>query len=79
MHRFSILYPSFLTSSNTLMIILGKGNLIFCCTDSTDPNFREIKITITLISHKYFCFYNLFSSGMIFFFSVTIKQIKTKI
>ena len=29
---------------------LGEGNLIFCCTGPTDPNFRQIKI-IVLISH----------------------------
>ena len=28
----------------------GKGNLIFCCTGPTDPNFRQIKVII-LISH----------------------------
>ena len=31
-------------------IILGKGNLIFCCTDLTDPKFWQIKTTMILIS-----------------------------
>ena len=32
-------------------VILGEGNLIFCCTGPTHPNFHHIKIIIILISH----------------------------
>ena len=42
---------------------LGKGNLIFCCTDPTDPNFQQIKIVIIVISHI-----NIFDVYYLFFF-----------
>ena len=42
---------------------LGEGNLIFCCTDPTDPNFQKIKIIIIVISHI-----NIFDVYYLFFF-----------
>ena len=47
---------------------LGEGNLIFCCTDLTNPNLWQIKIII-LISHTNVSFFaTSISFNMIFFF-----------
>ena len=54
--------------------LFGEGNLIFCCTGATDPNFWEIKIIVILTLHKNtFVFTIYFSFNMIFFLSFTIK------
>ena len=45
----------------------GEGNLIFCCTGLTDPNFWNIKIIIIMISHIYISFFIFISSSMTFF------------
>ena len=55
---------------------LGEGNLIFCYTGPTDPSFWQIKVMIVISHINIFLFTIYFSSNMIFFFLVVIKQIK---
>ena len=40
--------------------LLGKGNLIFCCTGQTDPNFWQIKKIILILHTQFSIFYNLY-------------------
>ena len=56
--------------------LLGEGNLIFCCTGPSDPNFWQIK-TIILTLHITMCFTIYFSSN-IFLFQVTKRLVKNK-
>ena len=71
------LCSSFLPTGTTNKISKGKGNLIFYCTCPTDSNFRQIYLTILLISHINFSFpFLLFIFFNIVFFYITIKYIK---
>ena len=54
------------TYTENIDLELGKGNLIFCCTGLTNPNFHKIKITV--ISHL-----NIFDFYHLFFFSYTMN------
>ena len=60
---------------------LDEGNLIFCCTGTTDPNFWQIKIIIViLILHKIFLFfYNLYFFQYIFLLDHNKTHKKTKV
>ena len=56
---------------------LGEGNLIFCCTVPTDPNFRQTKIIIIPISYINISSFTIYiSCNLNFFFQITIKYIK---
>ena len=57
---------------------LRRRQINFCCAGPTDPNFRYIKIIMNSRIYA-FVFTIYFSSNMIFFFSVSIKLIKSKI
>ena len=58
---------------------LGEGNLIFCCAVPTDPNFRQTKIIIILISYINISSFTIYiSCNLNFFFQIAIKYIKNK-
>ena len=47
--------------------LLGESNVTFCCMGPTDPNFRQIKIIIILISHINIYFFTIYNSSNWFF------------
>ena len=58
-------------------LLTGEGNLIFCYTSLTNPNFWQIKIIILLISNINI-FFTIDFSYVILFFLVTVKHMKNK-